>query len=373
MIKKYLIPILILEAIIGLGALIFIVSVFWNAPLGPGLELSSSIPELNFTFKGTPVVDGQVDNATPEPTQGSPSVISQFMALLRPDRTPSNTVCGGPSSMAFLLIGSDSRSTGYTAGLSDSMRLVRVDFTDPGVMMVDFPRDLWVEIPGIADHHGITHGKLNQAFLFGNPGIGFYDGPGGGPGLLARTLDQNFGVQVDHYLAVDMSTFVSFIDSIGGIDITLDSGIDLRGNTSTDPDLVFGAGTHHLDGTQALKLARNRNPSTFQRARNQDIVLSGLRSKLLNPAMIPEIPGLIAQFSNSVLTDLSPKEINKLICLAKYVDTDNIQMLEFSEKMFTSQSTYDPYRNVNTFTLGADFDQLRSYLNDFMNGTWPSE
>jgi LCP family protein required for cell wall assembly len=371
MIKKYLIPIIILEAIIGMGAVVFIVLAYWNTPLGSGLELSTSIPELNYNYIRTPTVDGQSENTTPEPAQESSSMISQSRSLTRPVKTPINTLCGGPSSMAILLIGSDSRSTGYTAGLSDSMRLVRVDFTDPGVMMVDFPRDLWVEIPGIADHHGITHAKLNQAYLFGNPGMGFYDGPGGGAGLLARTLDQNFGVQVDHYLAVDMSTFVSFIDSIGGIDIYLDSGIDLnRGSSSTDPDLVFGPGTYHLDGTQALKLARNRNPSTFQRARNQDIVLSGLRSKLLNPAMIPEIPNLIAQFAGSVQTDLSPNEISKLICLAQYINTDNTQMVEFPENMFTSQSTYDPYRNVNTFTLGADFDQLRSQLNDFMNGTW---
>jgi LCP family protein required for cell wall assembly len=373
MIKKYLIPIIILEAIIGMGALIFIGLAYWNTPLGSSLELSTSIPGLNYNFIRTPTVDGQVDITTPEPGQESPSVIPQFIPLSIPIKTPINTLCGGPSSMAILLIGSDSRTTGYTAGLSDSMRLVRVDFTDPGVMMVDFPRDLWVEIPDIADHHGITHAKLNQAYLFGNPGMGFYDGPGGGSGLLARTLDQNFDVKVDHYLAVDMSTFVSFIDSIGGIDIYLDSGFDLNsGTTSTDPDLAFGPGTYHLDGSQALKLARNRNPSTFQRARNQDIVLAALRSKLLRPEMILEIPNLIAQFSGSVQTDLSPNEINKLICLAQYINADNIQMVEFPENMFTSQSTYDPYRNVNTFTLGADFDQLRSKLNDFMNGTWLS-
>jgi LCP family protein required for cell wall assembly len=253
------------------------------------------------------------------------------------------------------------------------MRLVRVDFVNPGVMAVDLPRDLWVEIPGIADH-GVTYGKLNQAYLFGNPGMGYYDGPGGGAGLLARTLDKNFNVQADHYLAVDMSTFVSIIDSIGGIDIYLDSGLDLNsGTTSTDPDLVFGAGSHHLDGTQALKLARNRNPSTFQRARNQDIVLSGLRAKLLSPAMIPAIPNLITQFSTAVQTDLSPNELSKLVCLAQSMDTDNIKMVELPEKMFTSESTYDPYRNVNTFTLGADFDQIRAYFDEFKNGTWPSQ
>ena len=89
--------------------------------------------------------------------------------------------------------------------------------------------------------------------------------------------------------------------------------------------------------------------------------------------MIPEIPELIAQFSSSVQTDLSPNDINKLVCLAQSVTGENTQMLAFPENMFTSERTFDPYRNVNTFTLGADFDQIRSYLNDFIiNGTWPS-
>jgi anionic cell wall polymer biosynthesis LytR-Cps2A-Psr (LCP) family protein len=127
-----------------------------------------------------------------------------------------------------------------------------------------------------------------------------------------------------------------------------------------------------LTGAQALKLATNRNPTTFQRARFQDIVLKSLREKLLSPAMIPELPGMISQFSQSVQTDLSPNEINKLLCIAQAVNSENIQMLQFPESMFTSQRTYDPYRKDNTFTLGADFNQIRSYLNDFMNGAWPS-
>ena len=88
--------------------------------------------------------------------------------------------------MTLLVVGSDERSEDYLYGLANSIRIVRIDFTAPKLMILDVPRDLWVEIPGIADHYGVTHGKLNQAYFFGNPGMGYYDGPGEGQGLLAR-------------------------------------------------------------------------------------------------------------------------------------------------------------------------------------------
>jgi anionic cell wall polymer biosynthesis LytR-Cps2A-Psr (LCP) family protein len=116
--------------------------------------------------------------------------------------------CGRSSAMFILLVGSDARQDTYNIGLSDSMRVIRVDFVEPRVQIMTFPRDLYVEIPEIEDHYGITHGKLNQAYLYGNPGYGYYDGPGRGPGLLSLTLEHNFGSRVDRYFAVNIQTFV---------------------------------------------------------------------------------------------------------------------------------------------------------------------
>jgi LCP family protein required for cell wall assembly len=231
---------------------------------------------------------------------------------------------------------------------------------------------LWVEIPGIANHYDITHGKLNQAYFFGNTGMGYYDGPGEGPGLLARTLQQNFGVSTDHYLAVDLKTFERAIDAMGGLDIYLDSKIDLNQyHDGANPEYVLEPGSHHLDGSMALRLARNRYPTIFQRARNQDIVLRAIENKLLTPAMLPKLPQLIAQFSGSVQTDLSPNDINKLLCISQQVTKETIDTVAFPDDMFTGDYTYDPYRQVNTYVLNADFNQIHTYLADFMNGTWP--
>jgi LCP family protein required for cell wall assembly len=307
-----------------------------------------------------------------KPTAEPSSLLSQIAGLFRKPAAAGEPQCNGPSSMTILLIGSDERADDYLYGLADSIRLVRIDFVTSKVMILDIPRDLWVEIPDISDHYGITHGKINQAYFFGNPGMGYYDGPGEGPGLLARTLDLNFGLRVDRYLAVDMTTFVAVIDAIGGIDIHLDSTIDLNmGQDGANPDLVLEAGEHHLDGNQALLLAVNRQISIFQRAEFQNIVLSALQDKLLSPAIIPALPQLISQFSKSVQTDLSPLDINHLVCIGQALTRENTSIVAFPEEMFTGESTYDPYRQVNTYTMAADFNQLRAYFADFMNGTWP--
>jgi LCP family protein required for cell wall assembly len=370
--KKLLRKIFILEMVIAVIALVFIAVAIWNRPLGPVLSLSTSAPTLGIASSKSMAASLDKPTATPELTPTSPSLLSQIVTLLKPANATSATLCGGPKVMTVLLIGSDERSEDYLYGLADSIRIVRVDFTIPTITTLDIPRDLWVEIPGISDHYGVTHGKLNQAYFFGNPGMGYYDGQGEGPGLLAQTLEQNFGVAVDHYLAVDMKTFVRMVDTLDGIDVYLDSAIDLNQNhDGENPAYVLVAGAHHLDGQMALRLAMNRYPTIFQRADNQNIVLKAIEAKLLSPAMLPRLPELIAQFTRSVQTDLSPSDINKLVCLSQEVSKDAIKMQAFPSEMFTGSHVYDPYRQVNTYIMEADFNLMRTDFADFIAGNWP--
>jgi LCP family protein required for cell wall assembly len=370
--KKISIAVIILEIMVAGAALLFILVALWNKPLGPGLGLPAYVPTQGENISQLPTANPANSASVPEPTSTPSNLISQIVALLQPPSAAGKSLCDGPAVMTILLVGSDERADDYLYGLADSIHVVRIDFTTPKVMLLDIPRDLWVEIPGLSDHYGITHGKLNQAYFFGNPGMGYYDGPGEGPGLLAQTLDLNFGLRVDHYLALDMKTFVNLIDAVDGIDIHIDSKIDLNeGQDGANPDLVYEPGDYHLDGAQALQLARNRIPTIMQRARYQNMVLKALEAKLLSPAMIPVWPQIIAQFSKSVQTDLSPNDISKLVCIGQLLTRDNTSMVAFPDEMFSNGHIYDPYRQVNTYIMEADFNQIRGYITDFMNGTWP--
>ncbi len=292
-------------------------------------------------------------------------------STLRSSPTP-EPLCGGPPVMTILAIGSDTRGTGYTWGLADVIRVVRVDFVTPRVTVLDFPRDLWVQIPYISDNlDGQDHEKLNQAYLYGNPGDGFHywDDPSAGPGLLALTLNVNFAVKVDHYIAVNMKTFVNMVDAVGGLDVNLAQSVD----GSNDPRLQKGK--HHLDGATALALARNRVDGVFSRGDNQNIVLCALQKKLTSPAVVPKIPKLIQSFQGSVQTDLSPAIMSQLACLGTKLPRQNIAMYSFPENLFTGTRIHDPvfgYLEKGVFIWDVDFNILRTYVRDFQAGSWPS-
>jgi len=272
--------------------------------------------------------------------------------------------------MNILLIGSDTRGTGYTYGLADVTRVVRVNFVTPSVTMLDFPRDLWVEIPYISTHlNGQDHEKLNQAYLYGNPGDGFHywNDPSAGPGLLALTLNINFGVKVDHYIAVNMKTFTKIVDAVGGIDVTFNEPVAL----SHDPNLQ--AGTHHLNGTEALEVARNRVDGVFSRGDYQNIIMCALRKKLTSPQIVTQIPALINAFQNSVQTDLSPAVMAQLACLGTQLPRENITLYNFPENLFTGTRIHDPVFSKDVFIWKVDFNVLRNYVTDFQEGAWPDD
>src|SRR5574341_754911 len=243
----------------------------WSAPLGPGLELPTHTPtsEVLAQLTSTPVALLSTVTIEAQPVAQAAGVTATQAPATTSTPQP---LCGGPPLMAVLAIGADSDD--YDYGLADAIRIARVDFVTPKVTVLSMPRDLWVEIPGISDHYGITHGKLNQSFLYGSPGMGYYDGPGAGPGLLARTLDLNFGLRVDHYGAVNMQTFVKIVDAVGGIDVYLPTDVDGRPIDDRTADMgYFTAGQHHFTGDEALRFSRIRKKyNDFTRMDHQNMV-----------------------------------------------------------------------------------------------------
>lgn len=269
--------------------------------------------------------------------------------------------------MFILLIGSDARSDSYSIGLADAIRIMRLDFVDPGIQMLTFPRDLYVEIPGLEKYNGSTYGKLNQAFLYGNPGYGFFNGYGQGPGLVKLTLEKNFGVPTDHYLAVNLQTFVLIVDALGGVDINMPYNLDGRVQGSKDPDRYFKAGDLHLDGYRTMLLARLRPSGDFERSEIQNLILQAVAEKLLEPSSLPKLLKLFGTFDDAVQTDITPVQVGQLICLASRLDAEKIEFLSFPEELFKNGRVHDPVLG-NTSIVEADFDVLKTYVQKFEDG-----
>ena len=342
----------------------------WERPLGPSLQIPTTTP---FQLPPTWTPQSAPTEAllfTPEPVIDVSQVASP--TSLAPTSAPVTGMCGGPAVMNILAIGSDVRGDNYSYGLADVIRLVRVDFVNPKVTVLEFPRDLWVEIPDVADNlNGQTHEKLNQAYLYGNRGFGYTDDPAQGPGLLARTLNLNFGANIDHYAAINMRTFEKIVNAVGGIDVYLPKPID--GRTKEDPNkrLLFEKGLLHLDGRRALTLARIRIEGTFARGDNQNRVLCALRDKLGSPDVISKVPQLIQSFQDAVQTDLSPAQLGQLACIGTQLSAGNLVFASFPEEHFKATRIYDPVFKGRVFIWEVDFNVLRDYIARFNAGTWP--
>jgi LCP family protein required for cell wall assembly len=354
--------------ILSLIAIAFVVTVLYigaqayldwtRKPLGPALDYPTPW-ELPATWTAEP---------------GSPlTTITYAPTLSFETETPASPFlpCTNLPTMTILAIGVDARSDEYRYGRADLIRAVRVDFRAQRVTMLSFPRDLWVKIPEIKDDIGTDHQKLNTAYTYGNPGLHFWDHPSQGPGLLARTLDMNFDLKADQYVAANMNVFVDIVDALGGLDIYLPDGLDGRTSSDRSQRLVFPAGEQHLTGEQALTLARIRNVSIFQRARHQNLVMCALEEKLKSPEAITKIPGIISSFQGNIQTDLTPTQLSQLACLGTTMPRSNIVFTSFPRELLRPTTVKDPVLDLDVFVWGSDFDELRDYVSRFEAGTWP--
>jgi LCP family protein required for cell wall assembly len=161
----------------------------------------------------------------------------------------------------YLLVGSDARE-GLAGQRTDTIMLLHTG-SGPNLLM-SIPRDSLVDIPG----HGRT--KINAAFAFG------------GPKLLIRTIEQDTGIRIDHYVEIGFTGFKDVVDAVGGI--TICPKVDMN-----DPlaHLDIKKGCQHADGKTALGYARSRHfdpqYGDISRAQHQREVVSAVGKKALSP------------------------------------------------------------------------------------------
>lgn len=119
---------------------------------------------------------------------------------------------------------------------SDTIMIMRVDPVTRQAAVLSFPRDLWVKIPGRSKN------RINQAYIKDD-----YS-------LLAQTIYENFGIQVDHYIQVDFCAFKRIVDAVGGVTVPFATRI-LDKNVGLD----VPAGCHTFSGDEALAYVRSRH------------------------------------------------------------------------------------------------------------------
>lgn len=201
----------------------------------------------------------------------------------------------------ILVLGSDRRQKNSKEpgaettgpGRSDTIMLIR---TGGGhAARLSIPRDTVVEIPG----HGLQ--KINAAHAYG------------GPALSISVIKHWLGIPINHLVEVNFEDFPQLIDAMGGVDYTggcivskLDGGFSQGGFT-----LRLKSGTHHINGRQALAIARTRenlcapNETDLQRAEHQQALFNALKSRLLSPSSFLRLPWISWNAPPTIISDMS--------------------------------------------------------------------
>ncbi|MCC6190014.1 MAG: LCP family protein [Anaerolineales bacterium] len=199
----------------------------------------------------------------------------------------------------LLILGLDRRpgETTYVTR-TDTMILATVYPRGAYAGLLSIPRDLYVTLPAG------DLGRVNSAHFFAEA-----EAAGTGPAAAMATVRSNFGVDVHHYLRLDMIGFVRIVDALGGIDLDLPKPLIDYEYPTHDYGITtveFEAGPQHLDGERALAYARIRHGSSdFQRAERQQLVIQAIFVRLLSPAAWPRLPRVIIAASEAIDTDLS--------------------------------------------------------------------
>lgn len=237
----------------------------------------------------------------------------------------------GTSRFTMILAGLDRRPGETGIGYrTDTMMLVSIDPQTSSIGVLSIPRDLYVQVPGYTELQ-----RINTPMVFGEARQAGY-----GPELLMQTVQLNLGIRVNDYMAVDFQAFIDIVDLIGGVDVAIDYTI----NDAQYPNMNYGydpfylpAGTHHLNGYDALRFARTRHGSSdIQRAERQQQVIFAIRDRVLNRDMIPQLlmqaPAIWNTLSNNVSTGLSLEQLIQLGLYAKDIDINNIKtgVIDFS-------------------------------------------
>ncbi len=251
----------------------------------------------------------------------------------------------------ILLVGSDVRPD-EDVGRSDTMILVSINKETKRIVATSFLRDTYVKIPIKNEFH-----KLNAAYAYG------------GIELLFETLQYNYGVSVDKYVAVDFLSFIDAIDILGGLDVQVyedelywfnqyihASNLLVEPPEREDSDYVdYADGSYqHLNGKQALAYARFRyvGNGDFTRTDRQRRVVQNIFDKVKTMdvgTIVKLLDSIIPQITTNLTTDECMELITLLPEISKYevvswhipdedfkymtIDGDDVVAIDFSYYM----------------------------------------
>ena len=226
------------------------------------------------------------------------------------------------------------------AGRSDAVMVLTIDRLHNKLKLTSIMRDSYVDVPG----HGNT--KLTHAYAYG------------GPELAIKTLNQNFKLNIEDFMAVNFTSMPEIINKLGGVEINI---------TKEEIPHIPGvnhAGLQTLNGDEALAYSRIRHAAggDYQRTERQRVVLEAIFNKMHNTPK-SEYPSLIDTFLPYIKTNMSTSDMMSLATDAMPLMSGKLETARFPLNGYCNGKMMDGVWYL-VFNKNDTLDQIKSYIYD---------
>lgn len=205
--------------------------------------------------------------------------------------------------------------------LTDTVMLMSIDAKDKKISLLSLPRDLYVRIPGAN-----TYTKLNSLYAYGLRS-------NQGPNLTIQSVEEITGQKIHYHLIVNYDAFKEIIDSIGGINVTVER--DLLDTRFPGPNYSYETfeikkGLQKLDGQTALKYVRERHADPegdFGRAKRQQQVIQAVKNRMFSLQTffnVMAVNDILNAVGKNIRTDIALGELESFLTLSREVDMQHI-------------------------------------------------
>ncbi len=249
------------------------------------------------------------------------------------------------------VFGVDNRDDGVN-GRSDAMMIVSLDFKHNKIKAVSIMRDSLVEIPEQGKH------KINSAFARG------------GVSLAIKTINENFKMNIEDYVALNFNQMAGIVDALGGVEVEITEAerrnankyiTEMCNEAGIKPTLIKESGVVTLKGYQAVSYARIRyvGNADFERTERQREVLSKLIDKALEISPL-RYPQVLSELAPMIETSLTNEEIMSIATKVIIGGKPSFEQGRFPiDGTYTTNSSYSM-----VYDMDEAADKLHSFVYD---------
>lgn len=226
----------------------------------------------------------------------------------KPQKANKENLMVAKDKIMVMIMGVDEREG--DVGRSDTLMVATLDPKKKKAALLSIPRDTRVKIKG----NGFD--KINAAYAYG------------GYQLTQDTVENLLGVQMEHYVIINIKSFKKIIDAIGGVDINVEKRMYYEDIWDDDGGLLIDLqpGMQHMDGDTAITYVRYRDEEgDIGRISRQQKFMQAVMDRITSPAIIPHIPAIVKEIIGSVETDLSVKQIIEFLTALKEAQRSGLQ------------------------------------------------